>query len=412
MRRDPGIARRGVFRHVHSRLLDQRAVDAGRRAGRRSRRRRRDRDDREHLYPYRAGNDAQRGGNRGIEGNFLRRHFDDDHARGRLFPDRFHAGHDRPPVPRVQSGRDGRRAHFGFRGADLHSDAGYQDARAERAAELVLPGDRAFLRRDEPPLCPDAGGIHAPEGRGHTGRAVDCGDDLGALEPYPVRDGSARGPLVHIDQHARGRGSHLRVHTRLYRGHQPSGRLARSRGRGHYGPRVERERQCPDFASGYCRPRPLADGDRRGVVESRPIQDDGPCFRAAAEYVRWPPEPDARAVRAAGDQSREAPAGTARIYGEGLREPRFPDGRRRSEVQQARGPHHDQPRQGRSDGRQYARHSRNPSVRPQRPAHGLFLHERQAVRDSGRDQSPTAQQADRPQVDLRAQRGRRDGAAR
>mgnify|MGYP001509148476 CR=1 FL=1 len=41
-----------VFRHVHSRLLDQRAVDAGRRAGRRSRRRRRDRDDREHLYPY------------------------------------------------------------------------------------------------------------------------------------------------------------------------------------------------------------------------------------------------------------------------------------------------------------------------------------------------------------------------
>lgn len=140
----------------------------------------------------------------------------------------------------------------------------------------------------------------------------------------------------------------------------------------HYGPRVERERQCPDFASGYCRPRPLADGDRRGVVESRPIQDDGPCFRAAAEYVRWPPEPDARAVRAAGDQSREAPAGTARIYGEGLREPRFPDGRRRSEVQQARGPHHDQPRQGRSDGRQYARHSRNPSVRPQRPAHGLF----------------------------------------
>ena len=106
------------------------------------------------------------------------------------------------------------------------------------------------------------------------------------------------------------------------------------------------------------------------------------AFVQRRSSVRWPPEPDARAVRAAGDQSREAPAGTARIYGEGLREPRFPDGRRRSEVQQARGPHHDQPRQGRSDGRQYARHSRNPSVRPQRPAHGLFLHERQAVRST------------------------------
>ena len=56
----PVSLRRGVFRHVRSRLLDQRAVDAGRRAGRRSRRRRRDRDDREHLYPYRAGNDARK----------------------------------------------------------------------------------------------------------------------------------------------------------------------------------------------------------------------------------------------------------------------------------------------------------------------------------------------------------------
>ena len=149
--------------------------------------------------------------------------------------------------------------------------------------------------------------------RRHTGRAADRGDYLRALEPYPVRDGSARGPLVHIDQHARGRGDHLRVHARLYRGHQPSGRLRSS-------PRPRPSRPA-------CRAGAATSGLRFGILPTataRRWRSPRSC-RKPSDPRRWPvlscsskstfggrrgQMPDA--VRAAGDQSREAPAGTAR----------------------------------------------------------------------------------------------------
>ena len=53
LHRDPRLADRYVLHHVRGRLLDQRPLDAGRRAVGRSGRRRRHRDDRKHLHPHR-----------------------------------------------------------------------------------------------------------------------------------------------------------------------------------------------------------------------------------------------------------------------------------------------------------------------------------------------------------------------
>lgn len=77
------------------------------------------------------GMSPKEGGYRGAKEIFFAVIFDLHHAdRGLLFPDRLHGGHDRASVPRVQSGDFGRRGHLDLRGADHHSDAGDQTARA------------------------------------------------------------------------------------------------------------------------------------------------------------------------------------------------------------------------------------------------------------------------------------------
>ena len=146
MYRDSGVADRHLLPDVCGRILDQRAVDAGRGALGGTGGGRRHRDDREHLHPHRARHVAQGSGYRGGEGDLLRGHFDLHHADRGLLPDRLHGGHDRASVPRVQSGDFGRRGHLDLRGADHHSDAGYQTARAAGEAELVLQQDRAVFR--------------------------------------------------------------------------------------------------------------------------------------------------------------------------------------------------------------------------------------------------------------------------
>jgi len=135
------------------------------------------------------------------------------------------------------------------------------------------------------------------------------------------------------------------------------------------------------------------------------------ALRAPAEHLRRPPRQHARAVRPAGHRHRTVAGGAARIHAQGLRKPRVPDGRRRPEIQQARGAHHHQPRQIEPAGRLDARHRPDAPVRAQRPAYGLLLHERQAIRDTGRNQPPATQQARRPAVDLRTQRQGRDDPA-
>lgn len=54
-------------------------------------------------------------------------------------------------------------------------------------------------------------------------------------------------------------------------------------------------------------------------------------------------------------------------------------------------------------GRKHTQHCPDIAIRTERATYGLFLHERQAVRNSGRDQSPTTQQARRLEIDLHPQ---------
>ena len=229
---------------------------------------------------------------------------------------------------------------------------------------------------------------------------------------HPGRDGAAGGPFADYDQHPRIGGRDLRIPARLYRGHQPARRFARARSPCRDGARLQRPRQRADRPEGHRDPRAYADGDRRGGVGRRAHEDQGARVRAAAEHLRRTARQHAGAVRAAGDQYRTAAGGAAGIHAESLRKPRIPDGRRGPEIQQARSPHRDQPRQGQPAGRQHAQYRADAPVRTQRPASGLLLHERQAVRDTGRDQPPAAQQARRPEVDLCAQRQGRDDPAR
>ena len=380
---------RGVLRDVRGRLLDQRAVDAGRGAGRRSGRRRRDRDDREHLHPHRAGHDVRR---RRVSRERRRSFFAVISTTITLvavfFPIVFHGGHDRPAVPGVQPGRGGRGAHFGFRGADLHSDAGDQAARCGASGQgWFYRGDRTVLRRDEPPLQPGrwrrscAGGCVA-----FPVVLADGGDDLGAVEPDSVRDGAAGGPLDAYTINTRGAGGRSPTSTCATIPRTSTGWSTTlvPEARGRHGPRVERERQRADRAAGHRRP-PTA----------RRWRSPRSC-RKPSDPRRWPVlscsskstfggrrGPDARCSTCcrrpiSRSSSRYCPEFMAKVY----ENPDFPDGRRRSEVQQARGPHHDQPRQGRPDGRQHARHRADAAIRAQRPAHGVFLHEREAVRDT------------------------------
>ena len=168
---------------------------------------------------------------------------------------------------------------------------------------------------------------------------------------------------------------HLRIPARLHRGHQPPGRFARAGGPVGHGTRIERLGQRPHRPDRHLGTQTFADGDRRGAFGGRAYQDQGPRLRAAAEHLRRPPRQHARAVR---------PAGSA---------------------------HHHQPRQVEPAGRLDARHRPDAPVRAQRPAYGLLLHERQAIRDTGRNQPPATQQARRPAVDLRTQRQGRDDPA-
>lgn len=61
VRSNPRLADRIVLRDVPGRILDQRAVDAGRGAGRRTGRRRRDCDDRKYLHPHRTRHESEGG---------------------------------------------------------------------------------------------------------------------------------------------------------------------------------------------------------------------------------------------------------------------------------------------------------------------------------------------------------------
>ena len=120
-------------------------------------------------------------------------------------------------------------------------DARHQAPRPAGAQELVLQQDRAVLRRPQQFLQPFAGGLPAPPlDRPAAGRR-DGRTDRPALEHDPHGDGPARGPLADHDQHPRLGGRDLRIRPRLHRGHQPPGRFARPRSRGHDGPRVERQ---------------------------------------------------------------------------------------------------------------------------------------------------------------------------
>ena len=195
----------------------------------------------------------------------------------------------------------------------------------------------------------------------------------------PAEMAPLEGPFADYDQHPRIGGRDLRIPARLYRGHQPARRFARARSPCRDGARLQRPRQRADRPEGHRYPRTYADGDRRGGVGCRAHEDQGTRVRAAAEHLRRTARQHAGAVRAAGDQYRTAAGGAAGIHAESLRKPRIPDGRRGPEIQQARSPHRDQPRQGQPAGRQYAQYRADAPVRTQRPASGLLLHERQAV---------------------------------
>ena len=156
-------------------------------------------------------------------------------------------------------------------------------------------------------------------------------------------------------------------------------------------PRVERLGQRPHRPDRHLGTQTFADGDRRGAFGGRAYQDQGPRLRAAAEHLRRPPRQHARAIRPAGHRHRTVAGSAARIHAQGLRKPRVPDGRRRPEIQQARSAHHHQPRQVEPAGRLDAQHRPDAPVRIERPASRLLLHERQAIRDTGRDQPPATQ---------------------
>ena len=190
-------------------------------------------------------------------------------------------------------------------------------------------------RRDEPPLCPDTGGIHAPEGRGHTGRAAAAGGRRSGCSGAVSRPRWLRSRTV-----------------RPYRSTRA-------------GPRGSPTSTCATIprtstvwsTRSFPRPRPLrpacSSGERRlsGLIASRIAFADrdrsqmeiaeelskavrsktmARAFVQRAEYVRRPPWPDARCstcCRRPISRSSEQvlPGFMAKVY----REPRFPDGRRR-----------------------------------------------------------------------------------
>ena len=72
-----------------------------------------------------------------------------------------------------------------------------------------------------------------------------------------------------------------------------------------------------------------------------------------------------------------------------------------------------QPRQGRrAMGVSTKQHCPDPAIRFERPAHGILLHERQAIRDLGRNQPPATQPAGLPGGAVHPQRRRRHDPAR
>ena len=269
----------------------------------------------------------------------------------------------------------GCRGHLDLRGADHHSDAGDQDCscgRRSRAGSTGRPS-RFFVGLNRP-LQPGRWPAFLRRRWSWPCRSwlltdrADLGGCGAAFRPRWRRWRTAR---PYYDQHARGRGRSTYEYMRDYT--EDINRLVDSlvpEAECHYGPRVERERQRADFASGYRRP---ATATQMEIAEELSaavrIEDQGARFRAAAEHVRRPPRPACPCStccrRPISRQLQEVLPG---IHGEGLREPRFPDGRRGPEVQQARGPHHDQPRQGRPAGRQHARHRADVAIRTQRPA--------------------------------------------
>ena len=252
----------------------------------------------------------------------------------------------------------------------------------------LFSGGRRGRQREPLPVGPawHAGGVPAPQGARLPDRAGDGRHHLRPVEPDSVRDGAAGRPFDDYDQYARTGRRHLRIHTRLYRGHQPAGRHAGSRIPGRHGPRIERQRKRADRAERHHRTPTVADGYRRTAIQSGQKQDDGPRVRAATIDFRRPTRIDADSVRATSHQPRKIAGGTAGVHGQGLRQPDFPDGRRQPEIQQTRSPHFDQPRQIQPDGRQHPRHRADAAIRAQRPAHGVFLHERETIRNTRRDQ--------------------------
>lgn len=183
---------------------------------------------------------------------------------------------------------------------------------------MVLPQDRTVLRRHEPFLQPHAGGVPAPQGARLPDRAGDGRHHLRPVEPDSVRDGAAGRPFDDYDQYARTGRRHLRIHTRLYRGHQPAGRHAGSRIPGRHGPRIERQRKRADRAERHHRTPTVADGYRRTAIQSGQKQDDGPRVRAATIDFRRPTRIDADSVRATSHQPRKLqevlPEFIARVY--------------------------------------------------------------------------------------------------
>ena len=115
-----------------------------------------------------------------------------------------------------------------------------------------------------------------------------------------------------------------------------------------------------------------------------------------------------RSICFTSDQPGEATGVFARLYAEGKRKPGVPDGRREPEVYETRSPYRDQPRQSFFIGRQHPHDCPDTTICIERPAYGIFLHERETVSDIGRNQPPAAQHAVGPEIHLCPQRCRRD----
>ena len=232
------------------------------------------------------------------------------------------------------------------------------------------------------------------------------------LANHPLRTFSIGRPFIHFDQYTCTGRSYLRVHPRLY---GPSGRHGRHVGSRAASPLTVRANNSngyitvllPDIKDRERSQMEIADvlsKNVRGKTEARAFVQQQSTFggRRAGMPVQY-------VLQAT---SLEKLTGVfARLYAEGKRKPGVPDGRREPEVYETRSPYRDQPRQSFFIGRQHPHDCPDTTICIERPAYGIFLHERETVSDIGRNQPPAAQHAVGPEIHLCPQRCRRDDPA-